>query len=148
MQALRDELPALREFVTLSPVPTLRSWMQERSAEPIGSVPADELLRQGATFLTSLGPDGRPLDPVARFHVGNGARVWRLHAEGDLSERGRNRSFGLMVNYRYEPEDRVANRAALAEGTVAVSAEVERAAPLTPGPAAARRGRRPASCAG
>lgn len=119
VEALRAELPGLRTFVTLSPIPGFRSWWEARhpGADPPGD---DELLAACAEYLTTLDEEGLPLDPVARFHLGNGARLLALHRHGDRSERGARRSFGIMANYRYEPEDRAANRAELREGRVPV----------------------------
>ena len=91
---------------------------------------AAEAERACATYLTTTGDDGRPIDPVARFHLGNGARLWHLAGDADRSERGMQRSFGLMANYRYEPEDRAANAEALRQGRPA----------LGPGVAALLRG--------
>ena len=128
---LRTELPGLSTFVTLSPIPGYRAWAvthaaESGAAETGARAEADEqaLLCDCATYLTTRRHDGRPLDPVARFHLGNGARLWRINARADLSDRGRQRSWGLMANYRYEPEDRAANRAQLTAGTVPVSDEV------------------------
>ncbi|MFZ4518216.1 MAG: malonyl-CoA decarboxylase domain-containing protein [Microthrixaceae bacterium] len=118
---LGGEFPALRTYVTLSPVPGLRRWMDDG---PAGTVPNDAAVeRAAARYLTSLREDGRPLDAVARFHLGNGARLWRLNPGADPSPLGMERSWGLMANYRYAPEDRAANRAALAAGRV-VTGEV------------------------
>ena len=115
-------LPQLRTAVTLSPVPTLRTWLADRG---VADAPGTErLLRDAARYLATPGPDGRPTDPVARFHLGNGASLWRVVADADRSTRGHDRSFGVMANYRYEPEDRAANRAALRDGRVATSPEV------------------------
>lgn len=123
---LRAELPALSTFVTLSPIPGFRAWWHERQGGLPGPDVDDEVLLGGcARYLTSLRADGRPLDPVARFHLGNGARLLALHRHGDRSARGRDRSFGIMANYRYEPEDRAANRRELAGGHVPRAAPVE-----------------------
>lgn len=118
---LAAELPALRTFVTLSPVPGLRRWMTARPEHEGGD---GDLAAVAAEYLTTLRDDGRPLDPVARFHLRNGARLWRVLPGADPTERGSARSYGLMANYRYEPEDRDANRSQLAMGTVAVGPEV------------------------
>jgi malonyl-CoA decarboxylase len=128
MAALRAELAGLSTFVTLSPIPGLRRWLEADAAAPSppdGEPPPEgELLRAGARYLTSLRDDGRPLDAVARFHLGNGARLLSICAGADRSERGMDRSFGLMANYRYEPEDRDANRTSLAAGDVVVGEQV------------------------
>jgi malonyl-CoA decarboxylase len=120
VDALRAELPGLSTFVTLSPVPGFRDWLGSGPR----NAPAEHLLADCARYLTTLRDDGRPLDAVARFHLGNGARLLALAPDADRSERGMDRSFGIMANYRYEPEDRAANRAALREGHVAVGDQV------------------------
>lgn len=121
ISALRSELVGLSTFVTLSPVPGFRAWREAR-----GDVPSDphQKMVDCAHYLTALRDDGRPLDAVARFHLGNGARLLSLAPDGDRSERGESRSFGIMANYRYEPEDRRANRAELRDGRPAVGDEV------------------------
>lgn len=111
---LRDELPRLSTFVTLSPAPGFRDWVGRQEHRPV------DLEAAAARYLTTLDEEGRPLDRVARFHLRNGARLWRVLPDADPSERGSRRSFGLMVNYRYEPEDRAANRESLRRGSVAV----------------------------
>ena len=63
---------------------------------------------------------------MARFHLGNGARVERLNWAGDPSPKGIKQSFGLMVNYLYDPKRLDRHRALLAQGQVAVSGEVDR----------------------
>lgn len=67
----------------------------------------------------------RPLDPVARFHLGNGARVERLNWQGDPSPKGLKQSYGLMVNYLYDLKRLDKHRALLAQGKVPVSGAVE-----------------------
>ena len=120
---LAEELPGLTTFVTLSPVPGLRRWAEAELAEELDADHPD-LLQVAATYLTSF-DDGRPVDAVAGFHLGNGARLFGLHRHADPSVRGQQRSFEVMANYRYVPEDRAANRALLAQGTVATSAAVD-----------------------
>lgn len=131
VELLSDELPDLRTFATLSPIPGLRRWMIERHDAPTTDSPGTDspsagrsLLQAAARYLVERRPDGRPLDPVARFHLGNGARLVALDADADLSEDGLQRSFGVMANYRYAPEDRAANRAALDRGAPALGDEV------------------------
>lgn len=67
-------------------------------------------------YLTSLNEQGQPLDPVARFHLGNGARIERLNWAADSSERGMRQSCGMMVNYVYELDELDANIDLLAQG--------------------------------
>ena len=84
----------------------------------------EPLARLCARYLT-IQPKGRLLDPVARFHLGNGARIERLNWLGDVSAKGLQESAGLMVNYLYRREDIEDNHEAYArDGTVAVSAEI------------------------
>ncbi len=126
MVQLCDELPGLETFMTLSPVPGLRRWLtghgHEDSAEP------PELARLCATYLTSRSDRGRLLDPVARFHLGNGARLYALCPNADPSTAGVQRSWQMMANYRYAPEDRAANRAALGAGEPVLGDSLARAA--------------------
>jgi malonyl-CoA decarboxylase len=96
------ELPGLKTFVTLSPIPGLATWL---AAEAPGvDVENDEQMQAlAACYLTrAKRPDGSPLDPVARFHLGNGAEVHRVHARADTSEKGLRQSGGVMVNYLYD----------------------------------------------
>ena len=69
--------------------------------------------------------DGKPLDPVARFHLGNGARVERINWGGDPSPKGLRQSFGLMVNYLYDLKRLDKHRALLAQGKIPVSGAIE-----------------------
>ena len=124
---LRAELPNLKVFVTLSPVPGLRAWAEKQLARPRedaelqamagrlatafqGEAPPPEGLREpleglAAWYLTREWQDGQVIDPVARFHLGNGARLERINWNADLSGKGLSQSFGLMVNYLYELGD-------------------------------------------
>jgi malonyl-CoA decarboxylase len=115
---LREELPQLSTMVTLSPAPQLATVLP--NADP-GD---DGFAAAVATALVARDDRGRLREPVARFHLGNGARLWRVNLDADGSARAREQAYGVMVNYRYEPEDRAANRAVLAGGEVAVSPAV------------------------
>ncbi|UHJ66071.1 malonyl-CoA decarboxylase [Melaminivora jejuensis] len=83
------------------------------------------LKRSAARYLGQELKDGRPVDPVARFHLGNGARVERLNWAGDPSAKGIKQSFGLMVNYLYDLKRLDKHREQLAKGRIAVSSEIE-----------------------
>ena len=83
------------------------------------------LLQCAAEYLGRASADGKPVDPVARFHLGNGARVERLNWAGDPSAKGMKQSFGLMVNYLYDLKRLDKHRALLADGKVAVSGSVD-----------------------
>ena len=84
------------------------------------------LLGAAARYLgRDLDARGRPLDAVARFHLGNGARVERLNWLGDPSPKGLKQSYGLMVNYLYDLKRLDKHRALLAQGKVPVSGAIE-----------------------
>ncbi|SDF83067.1 malonyl-CoA decarboxylase [Sulfitobacter delicatus] len=98
---LSRELPGLKTFVTLSPIPGLTAWLEEEGV-------SEETARANLAPLTARyllqakRPGGAPRDPVARFHLGNGAMVHAVHAEADPSTNGQKQSFGAMVNYLYD----------------------------------------------
>lgn len=101
-----------------------------QALERVGSLEAKSplrrwLLRCAAQYLGREMAEGRPLDPVARFHLGNGARIERLNWLGDPSDKGLRQSYGLMVNYLYDLRRLDRQRAQLAEGKIAVSASIE-----------------------
>ncbi|MDU8946552.1 malonyl-CoA decarboxylase [Ovoidimarina sediminis] len=122
---LSRELPGIKTFVTLSPIPGFAGWLA--TARPGANSPDDDTLRAlGAYYLTAAKrPDGLPLDPVARFHLGNGALVHKIHAGADTSEKGRAQSHGLMVNYHYDLRKISENHERFATAhTVAMSSEI------------------------
>ena len=80
---------------------------------------------RSVTCTTPALPGGRPADPVARFHLGNGARVEQLNWNADRSAKGHKQSYGLMVNYLYDLKRIDRHRALLADGKVAASKEIE-----------------------
>jgi malonyl-CoA decarboxylase len=83
----------------------------------------EPLLRAAAWyFLRARGRNGAPLDPVARFHLGNGARLERLNWLADVSDKGLEQSHGLMVNYRYELDDIEKNHEAYAQHRTVIAA--------------------------
>ena len=86
-------------------------------------------------YLRARNQRGLPVDSVARFHLGNGARLERLNWLGDATEKGIDQSYGLMVNYLYDPEDIEKNHEAYAEGrNVVASDAVKRLVRKTPAP--------------
>jgi malonyl-CoA decarboxylase len=84
------------------------------------------LLRCAAHYLGRELRDGAPMDAVARFHLGNGARIERLNWAGDVSTKGIKQSYGLMVNYLYDLKKLDKHRQMLAEGKIPVSSDVEK----------------------
>lgn len=83
------------------------------------------LLQCAAHYLGREWVDGKPIDAVARFHLGNGARVEHLNWGGDPSPKGLKQSYGLMVNYLYDPKRIDKHRALLAQGKIPVSGDIE-----------------------
>lgn len=121
---LHRELPNLQCFSTLSPIPGMTKWLREMVGEERFSAPETQavesllanpsmidsisdslktwLVKIAAEYLCKAKRGEKPLDPVARFHLRNGASIERVNWAGDLSEKGLNQSLGLMVNYRYD----------------------------------------------
>lgn len=100
------------------------------AAEEALSLPAKSsvrlmLMRCAAQYLGKTMEGGKPLDAVARFHLGNGARIERLDWAGDPSPKGLKQSYGLMVNYVYDLRRLDKHRAMLARGEIPVSGEME-----------------------
>ena len=97
---LKQENDGLEKFVTLSPAPSFVRWLEENSIN-LGS-DEDMLLKQALIYLTASDrEDGLPNDPVAKFHLGNGAILERINLNADLSSKGLMQSKGVMVNYLY-----------------------------------------------
>ncbi len=84
------------------------------------------LTQCAAQYLGGETIDGTPVDPVARFHLGNGARVERINWGGDPSAKGLKQSSGMMVNYLYDLKRLDKHRTLLAQGKIAVSSEIEK----------------------
>ena len=102
VQQLLRELPQIATFVTLSPIPGLMRWLEE-SGHANKAVDAVMKTRLAAYYLLNVKHrNGQPRDPVARFHLNNGALVEAVHADADISAKGMAQSSGVMVNYRYD----------------------------------------------
>ena len=138
VETLKDEFPKLKTFVTLSPIPGLRAWLgknlpdlaaQLQDADvlnlPDKSALKRALMLQAAHYLGRGLADDKPLDAVAKFHLGNGARVERLNWAGDPSGKGIKQSYGLMVNYLYDLKRLDKHRAMLAQGKIPVAKAIE-----------------------
>jgi len=107
------EFPQLTHFVTLSPIPHLNRWLATQIADPLigetakamisGTASGEEQRVMAARYLVhAKHTNGKPFDPVARFHLGNGAQIHAVHASADSSENGLAQSSGAMVNYLYD----------------------------------------------
>jgi malonyl-CoA decarboxylase len=147
VEEVSREFPRLSSFVTLSPAPGFASWLaRERTSNNPILLPEDiaalseldkpnwwrdgaaeslqePILHAAATyFLSARNRNGGALDPVARFHLGNGARLEQLNPFADLSDKGLAQSHGLMVNYLYDVDDIEKNHEAYAENRLIVAA--------------------------
>jgi len=164
---LKQELPNLKNFATLSPIPGFRKWLDETMAQgdtsllqggerdalkdasgqkgPKGGLKAlledhswrqnpkacealkAPLMRLAARYLTDAKRKGtRTLDPVAHFHLSNGARMERLNWMGDVSEKGMKQSAGMMINYLYKLNDIEKNHEAYsADGQIIMSSQIK-----------------------
>jgi malonyl-CoA decarboxylase len=122
VDTLGREFPALNTFATVSPIPGFRAWLARTASrgDPLLAALAEKVNEPGwmddvvksaaleralvplcAFYLLHAKRNGDPIDPVARFHLGNGARLDRLNWLGDVSGAGLERSAGLTVNYLY-----------------------------------------------
>lgn len=135
VEQLSAELPNLKHFVTLSPLPGFRAWAVEQpDCPPIPDSPTadadrEAFLRLAARYLADEQRRGRALDPVAHFHLSNGARIERLHWWANPTETGWERGVGMMVNYYYEPRAIETNRDRYVQsGKIAVSDAIKRLA--------------------
>jgi malonyl-CoA decarboxylase len=121
------ELPNLKTFVTLSPIPALRRWFEEQAGANAAAPEGEELRQIAATYLADAKRgEELPRDPVARFHLSNGAQVENVLAGADRSENGQRQSFGAMVNYRYDSRHVESRGEAFAvDHTVSLSRQVQ-----------------------
>jgi malonyl-CoA decarboxylase len=83
------------------------------------------LMQCAAYYLRQAQVDGKPVDPVTRFHLGNGARIERINWAGDPSVKGFKQSYGMMVNYLYDLKQLDKYRARFAKGEIVVSAAIQ-----------------------
>jgi len=125
---LKEELPQIKQYVTLSPIPGFADWILSLSDSECPeilstddlaritesnnnedllantlSVPSEKLLMPlCAHYLYHSKHNKKPADPVARFHLANGASILRLNWQADTSTQGLKQSFGILVNYQYD----------------------------------------------
>jgi malonyl-CoA decarboxylase len=143
VEELRAEFPQLKRLATLSPVPGFRRWLAHGSdlaATVPPGIESDDwshdpaqseklrpaLMRLCARYLTRQASTGNRIDPVARFHLGNGARLERINWLGNIERRAIQESFGIMVNYLYDHDSIEANHEAFVhDGTIVRSSDVD-----------------------
>lgn len=128
-QVARDlarDMPQIKTFVTLSPIPGLLTWLADSNI-PFDARDPDQMCRLAAQYLLQAKTsNGLPRDPVARFHLGNGALVHAVHSGADISEKGQSQSAGVMVNYLYDLGKLTENHEQFASaGTVAATSDVK-----------------------
>lgn len=165
VQQLAQELPRIKTFATLSPLPDFGAWLEQAGDEVLLALFSDEeqggiralggsddvgealqavlamadwhhdpvictalqgpLLRLSTRYFLETQENGKPIDPVARFHLKNGARLERINWLADTSANGLRQSAGLMVNYRYIVDDLEKNHEAyMQQGTVTMGSDV------------------------
>jgi malonyl-CoA decarboxylase len=151
---LARELPGLKTFSTLSPIPGFRKWLASHMQDERDTLSTEEarafdqlqladwysnkhlaqsmeapLKRLCARYLLQAKVRGRPADAVARFHLRNGARLERINWLGDISAKGITESAGMLVNYLYDPKTIERNHENyIKNGKIAASTEVGRLA--------------------
>jgi len=166
VQELSRELPRIRTFATLSPLPGFMRWLGARDGAFVDRVAEEDerggiralggsddtaialkailarpdwiedpvvrnaigraLVRLCGHYLVEARPDGQPIDPVARFHLKNGARLERINWAADTSQSGLRQAAGLMVNYRYLLDEMDNNHEAyMRSGRLALSSDMK-----------------------
>jgi malonyl-CoA decarboxylase len=147
VEELQAEFPQMKRFSTLSPIPGFRRWLMPRLAEAsdpdsalLPELERDDwwddlaqseklrptLMRLCALYLTRQPSPGNRIDPVARFHLGNGARLERINWLGNAAPRAIHESFGIMVNYLYDHDSIEDNHEAFVrDGTIVRSPDVD-----------------------
>jgi len=150
VDSIKSEMPHIKNYCTLSPIPNFLKWMNKDYLKRESIVFSkserkllekedwfnDDKIRQTlksklvllcARYLGQEKKRNRPFDPVTRFHLGNGAEIEKINWEADLSLRGLSQSAGLMVNYRYNPSKIVFNHESYVnDGRIAVSSRVKK----------------------
>lgn len=127
---LTAELPELKTFATLSPIPGFKKWVEANyDLEDGQTTDGVNMSQLCAHYLIHAKRGALPLDPVARFHLGNGASLERINWNGDASENGRKQSYGLMVNYLYDISKVEKNHEAFVnDGEIATTAAIQKLA--------------------
>ena len=122
---LAAEVDSLKTFVTLSPIPGLAKWADQEGLD-FSTADGESIRRLAAHYLINAkARQDKPFDPVARFHLGNGALIHAIHEAADTSPKGLAQSGGAMVNYLYDLKKVEDHQEAFAEDkTIMASHEV------------------------
>lgn len=153
VKKLSREFPHLKQFATLSPIPGFARWLENCPTAQLCELPGGEqwlslpaprvvsvieanesmeirqeaLTKLAAAYLCQCKKGTRAQDPVAHFHLSNGARVARLNWMGDVSQKGLKQSAGLMVNYLYElPKIEQRSEQYTSEGVISQSSAIKK----------------------
>ena len=113
---IEKEVPAIKRFITLSPVPTFMKWIKIKDNDLYNVLSSDyslESFKKNKTILDTYirnyllksdRKDGKPNDPVSRFHLGNGASLHQINFMADTSEKSLKKGATFMINYKYDNE--------------------------------------------
>ncbi len=148
VEELKRELPNLKRFVTMSPVPGMRRWLETQPELPehlaplakqlstLHNPPKESFIESSKKELYQLSrhylleakhKHGGPYDPVSKFHLGNGARLEQINLWADESKRGFAGSWGVMVNYEYDLSSiEINHEHFVREGRITTSSNVKR----------------------
>ncbi|MEJ2596305.1 MAG: malonyl-CoA decarboxylase, partial [bacterium] len=144
---IEQEIPSIRKFSSLSPVTGFSKWLISQTKQKKPDLPELDkmmlmllnkkdwhtdtraisklkkpLMQACAHYLVREKERERPINGVARFHFGNGAELYRINWMGNTTPHGLQDSFGIMVNYRYDPKDIESNHEKyIGEGKLAIS---------------------------
>ena len=126
VRELSADMKAIKQFVTLSPIPGLAKWVASEGIDTDGLADAEKMPALTAHYLChAKRPDGQPADPVARFHLNNGALIHAVHQHADTASLAQKQSFGMMVNYLYHVPDIEQNHEKYADGKVVTAAAIQ-----------------------
>ena len=167
VESIRKELPHIKTFCTLSPIPGLSKWLEHLNQEtfeilcgsdliekfakktliplsvksfkellnkenwhtsPVGEWSKDILEKLSAKYLAGVHVEESLNDPVARFHLGNGAKIEAIRHLADVSEKGLKQSYGMMVNYLYDLNELEKNKLSRFDGNMVASWSIKRLA--------------------
>lgn len=121
-ERLAAEDPTITTFSTLSPIPGFAGWLAEAHPD-IATDNEQQMMQRCAEYLLTTRRGTLPKDPVARFHLRNGARIEQINWQGDTSAKGMGESHGLLVNYVYSGQDLAANNEALTIDSVVTASK-------------------------
>lgn len=148
VEELKREFPHLKHFVTMSPVPGMRRWVESQPSldselrdlvselNAQGQLPSEEFKERSRAQMSRLAAkyllkakhkSGGPFDPVSRFHLGNGALLKQINLWADMSAKGMQNSWGIMVNYEYDLRYIERNHEAFtSKGTISTSPAIKK----------------------